>query len=74
MFSCASRSVFTALQVEPDPFFERDGADIHVTMPVPLSSVLLGGTVTVPTVRGEVDLKIPPGTQVHTIVHTYLHQ
>ena len=52
-----------ALRVEPDPFFERDGADVHVTIPLSISTLVLGGTVPVPTVRGEVELTVPPGTQ-----------
>lgn len=55
--------IYVALRVEPDPFFERDGADIHVTVPLSFSALVLGGTVPVPTVRGEVELTVPPGTQ-----------
>lgn len=56
-------SLFVGIRVTPDPYFEREGADIYVTVPIPLSQAVLGTSVTVPTIRGEVDLKIPPGTQ-----------
>jgi len=55
--------LFVNITVQPDPFFERDGSDIHVTVPVSLAQAVLGATITVPTVRGEVELKVPPGTQ-----------
>lgn len=49
------------VRVEPDPFFERDGSDIHVTVPITIAQAVLGAVVTVPTIRGEVELKIPKG-------------
>jgi molecular chaperone DnaJ len=55
--------LYVTLEVTPDPFFERDDADVHVTIPITVAQAVLGATVTVPTVRGEVELKIPPGTQ-----------
>ena len=55
--------LYVSLTVEKDPFFERDGADIHVTVPITMAQAVLGASVPVPTVRGEVELKVPPGTQ-----------
>ncbi|MGP1414011.1 MAG: molecular chaperone DnaJ [Bacillales bacterium] len=43
--------------------FTRDGNDIHLTIPVDFIDVCLGTTITVPTVYGEVEMKIPAGTQ-----------
>jgi molecular chaperone DnaJ len=51
------------LKVNPHPFFRREGLDIHVDVPISLSMALLGGTVTVPTLTGEVEVKVPPGIQ-----------
>lgn len=55
--------LYVNLAVEPDPFFSRDGADIHVTVPISMTQAVLGCTLTVPTIRGEVDLTIPSGSQ-----------
>lgn len=55
--------IYVSLRVESDPFFERDGADVHVTVPLSIATLVLGGSVPVPTVRGEVELTVPPGTQ-----------
>jgi len=49
--------------VAEHPVFKRDGLDIHVDAPVTLSQALLGGDVIVPTITGEVQVKIPAGTQ-----------
>ena len=48
----------------PHPRFERKGDNLHLTVPVPLYSALLGGEVRVPTLRGtSLALRIPPETQ-----------
>lgn len=49
--------------VERSPIFSRKKNDIYITAPINLYQALLGGTIVVPTIDGDVDLKIPPGTQ-----------
>jgi molecular chaperone DnaJ len=51
------------LRVQPDKVFKRSGSKILTTVDVPLQVAILGGSVRVPTIDGEVELKIPPGTQ-----------
>ncbi len=51
------------VQVAPDPRFEREGDDLHIEVPVDLYTAVLGGEVRVPTLKGDVYLRIPPGTQ-----------
>ncbi len=46
--------------VLPHPFFRREGADLHVALPVSLREAVLGAKVTVPTPRGSVAMTIPP--------------
>lgn len=48
---------------EPDPRFERDNANLTTDVKVPFSLATLGGEAKVPTLEGNADLKIPPGTQ-----------
>lgn len=50
-------------RVTPDERFERNGNDIHVAVDVPIHTAILGGTVTVPTLKGEADVKIKSGSQ-----------
>ncbi len=45
------------------PFFKREGADVHVEVPLSVAQAALGAALSVPTVKGAVDLKVPPGTQ-----------
>ncbi len=57
-----------SVNVKPHAFFERDGADIYVRQSVPFSTAILGGTITVPTIDGELKLKIRKGTASGTMV------
>jgi molecular chaperone DnaJ len=56
-------NLYVNIAVDSDPFFQREGLDIHITVPISVTQAILGTTITVPTVRGEVELKIPPGSQ-----------
>ena len=51
------------VNVEPHSVFQRDEFDIHVYTPIPLSMSCLGGVVVVPTLTGDVDLKVPAGSR-----------
>eukprot|EP01084_Bolivina_argentea_P018351 34167_1 len=50
-------------RVKGDERFERNGSDVHVAVDVPVYKAILGGTVTVPTLSGEAEVKVKPGTQ-----------
>jgi molecular chaperone DnaJ len=56
-------NLYVILRVEPDPRFERDGADLHTEVPVSFPQLALGDRVAVPTLDGESEVDIPPGTQ-----------
>jgi DnaJ-class molecular chaperone len=49
--------------VQPHPFFERRGDDIHTVVPVTFAEAYLGAEVEIGTIHGPVRAKIPPGTQ-----------
>jgi DnaJ-class molecular chaperone len=51
------------IEVEAHPVFRRDGDDLLVDLPITPKEALLGGRVSVPVLDGEVQLKIPPGSQ-----------
>jgi molecular chaperone DnaJ len=55
--------LFVVLHVRPHDLFQRRGSDTYCEIPIPFHIATLGGEVMVPTLRGEVPLKIPPGTQ-----------
>jgi molecular chaperone DnaJ len=50
-------------RLRPHPYFRRTGLDLELTLPVTLAEAYDGATVTVPTPSGEVEMKLPPGSQ-----------
>jgi molecular chaperone DnaJ len=55
--------VYVQVRVKPDPRFVREGDDIFSTVDLTITEAALGGTLTVPTLDGEVELEFKPGTQ-----------
>ena len=51
------------VSVLPHQGFERDGTDLHTSVEVPLLDAVLGGTAKVKTLRGQIELTLPPATQ-----------
>ena len=51
------------IAVAEHPFFRRDNDDIVLDLPITLQEAVLGASVTVPTITGPVNLKIPPGSR-----------
>jgi len=50
--------VLVQVQVLPDPVFERNGQDLHVEVPISFAQATLGASVTVPTLTGQIKLKV----------------
>ena len=59
--------LYTVVHVKKHDVFDRQGADLHTTAVVGLATALLGGEISVPTLTGSALLKIPRGTQSHTL-------
>jgi molecular chaperone DnaJ len=57
-----SGDLFVRVRVSSDRFFERDGDNIHTTIPVTFSEAYRGAEIEVGTVHGPVRAKVPPGT------------
>lgn len=55
--------IIVILEVEEDPRFVRDGADLICDLPITFTQAALGAEVEVPTVEGTARLTIPAGTQ-----------
>ena len=48
----------------PHRIFQRDGANIHCRVPIPVTTAALGGAIEVPSVDGSrARVTVPPGTQ-----------
>lgn len=56
-------NLYIQISVNEHPTFERDGGDLHLRVRVTLKEALLGASVVIPTLEGQVSLKIPPGTK-----------
>jgi molecular chaperone DnaJ len=54
--------LFVRVRVSPHRFFERDGDNIHTTVPITFPEAYRGGEIEVGTVHGPVRAKVPPGT------------
>jgi len=55
--------LYVFLSVKPDKQFRREGQDIYSDLKISYVDAILGATVKVPTVDGDVELTIPAGTQ-----------
>jgi molecular chaperone DnaJ len=58
--------LYVVLHVKAHSFFERDGKDLHCSVPVSFSQAALGDEIIIPTLDGEHKLKVPEGTQSGT--------
>ncbi|MCH7951702.1 DnaJ domain-containing protein [Patescibacteria group bacterium] len=56
------------IDVKQHNIFRRDGTDIFINHEIPFSLAALGGEIKVPTVDGDVKLKIRPGTQPGSMI------
>jgi molecular chaperone DnaJ len=55
--------LYVEIRVREHAIFERDGSHLSCEVPVSFATATLGGTVEVPTLGGNVDLKVPAESQ-----------
>ncbi len=55
--------IYLVVKVLPHKLFERKGDDLYTEVAVPLATAILGGEARLPTLNGNLSLKIPPETQ-----------
>ena len=55
--------LYIEIRVKQHEIFERDGDDLHCTVPVGLTTAALGSTLEVPTLGGKAEIELPEGTQ-----------
>jgi molecular chaperone DnaJ len=58
--------LYVEVRVAEDERFERDGADLISIVSIPATEAMLGTTVKVPTLDGEEEIEVEPGTQPAT--------
>ena len=55
--------LYIEIRMKAHDVFERDGDDLHCTVPVGLTTAALGGSIEVPTLGGKAEIELPEGTQ-----------
>jgi len=60
--------LYVLIHVRPHKYFRRRNHDILLDLDVNIAQATLGAKVEVPTVDGDVKLKIPPGTQPGSVI------
>jgi len=55
--------LYVEIRVNPHKLFTRDAADLACEVPISIATATLGGEVELPTLNGNVSLKVPAGTQ-----------
>jgi molecular chaperone DnaJ len=60
--------LYIFLHVREHDVFQRDGDDLHCTIPIKFTLAALGGQLDVPTLSGKAQLKIPAGTPSGTLL------
>lgn len=54
---------FLEIDVRKHDFFRRKGDDVLLDLDINITQAVLGDEIKVPTLNGDMDLRIPPGTQ-----------
>ncbi len=54
--------LYVVLSVLPHPVFQRDEDDLHCDVPISFCHLALGAEISVPSLEGELKLKVPAGT------------
>jgi molecular chaperone DnaJ len=58
-----SGDLYIEIRLKKHEIFERDGDDLHCSVPIGFSKAALGGEIDVPTLSGKAAIDIPEGTQ-----------
>ncbi len=58
--------LYVTVSVQKHEIFTRDGINIYCDVPITFAEAALGADITVPTLRGNVQYRIPEGTQTGT--------
>jgi molecular chaperone DnaJ len=63
-----SGDLYIVIHVRPHDFFQREGYDLHMTVPISFVQAALGTRFTIPTLENSQELVIPPGTQPGEVI------
>ncbi len=57
-----------SFEIKPSKVFKRDGSDVIVNHEIPFTLAILGGETEVPTLEGDLNIRIRPGTQPESVL------
>ncbi|MBU4232094.1 MAG: molecular chaperone DnaJ [Desulfobacterales bacterium] len=60
--------LYIVMNVRPHDFFQREGYDLHLQVPISFVQAALGTRFTIPTLKASHELVIPPGTQPGEVI------
>ncbi|MFA6073787.1 MAG: molecular chaperone DnaJ [Candidatus Woesearchaeota archaeon] len=60
--------LYLFISIRDHEFFEREGNDINMEVPISFTQAVFGDDIEVPTLKGKAKLKIPAGTQSGTLL------
>jgi len=63
MAGAQAGDLYVEVRVRPHRLFERDGDDLYCEVPIHFTTAAIGGELEIPTLNGQVKLKIPEETQ-----------
>ncbi len=55
--------LYLNIHVKPHNLLKREGDDLFMEIPITVAEAIIGGTISVPTIDGKVNVKIPPKSQ-----------
>ena len=63
----ASGDLYIHISVKPHEFYQRDNANLHCSVPIKMTTAVLGGYIEIPTIDGNIaKINVPSGTQFGT--------
>jgi molecular chaperone DnaJ len=55
--------LYLIIHVRPHNLLKREGDDLFMEIPITVSEAIIGGTISIPTIDGKVNVKVPPKSQ-----------
>ncbi len=55
--------LYLVIHIKPHPILRREGDNLHIDVPITVGEAIKGGVISIPTVEGPVQLKVPPKSQ-----------
>jgi len=55
--------LYLIIHIQPHPFLKREGDNVLMEVPVTVGEAMVGSTITIPTIDGPVNVKVPAKSQ-----------